>query len=622
MSNTQDDGGMQQSDEFAAAEPQALEPVQVNVPVERSAPVPPPAEEPDAAEAAAEVPAEAQVEVEMAAPVEIEMEVSLAGEVVHPTDVLLRAGDKLSISPAESAKEEQALADVQVTITADAAPIAEVLIPEEAPSAPAIPQIDNGAEMAEEDTASFHFPPPEPVNNATQERPCGSPLPKDWKDPTAVWLPADTTERMTDYLSRQPRTDLADTDAGAEWMGGLAEGAEHGFHRDFGAAMAQRPDANWRQRIQFGEKKMEIAAPKLGDDGPLLSGERGLLRMNALLGRGSIVQVPLWHSGFWITFKLPGEDQLTELEERIANDKILLGRMTHGLVFSNTSVYIASALVDLCMDSIYETTIEDVKTMKDVRDLIQEPDLHALAWGLASVIYSRGFQYLRSMLDENGQRTDVIREKLNVATLLWVDDNALTDWQRSHMSNRRSSSMAVKNIKMYQDAFTKGKPKSVKIADNLAMTFKTPSLQDSLAQGFNWVDDVARSISRALTDEATLERRNALMMMQGRATSMRQYVHWVESIELPDTGQQIVDRATITAAFNSLSADDNIRNSFYDAVKDYIAENTIAMIATPLISEKEKEFTKPRFPWLLPIDPVSVFSTLLSQKAQQISTRP
>lgn len=602
MSNNQDDGGIPQSEETLSPAPQELESVHANIPVERSAPVPPPVEEvlvPDAPAISEELVPAGQEEARPVLDVMPENHDGQTGPLEVPAP---EAEPEVQPVPAQ-AKEEPA------------APVEEI-------PRPADPEPEALADLPEAESTNFSFPKPEGIANVTQERPTSSPLPKDWRDPTAIWLPPDTTARTTQYLTSQPRTDLTDSQEGAEWMAGIVEGAEHGIHRDFGAAMAQRPDADWRQRIPFGDKRMEIAAPKIGDDGEILSGERGLLRMNYLLGRGSIVQVPMWHSGFWITFKLPGEDQLLELEERIANDKIQLGRMTHGLAFSNTSVYIANALVDLCMDSIYETTIKDVKTMAEVRALLKAPDIYGLAWGLACVIYPRGFQYLRSLLDEKGQRTEVIREKLNVGSMLWVDNNALNDWQRSHMSNRTSASMSVKNIELYQENFAKGKARSVRIADNLSFTFKTPSLEEYLASGFQWVDDTARSIARALGEESTLERRNALMLKQGRATSMRQYAHWVEKIELPESEKKMIDRASITSAFNSLSADDDIRDNFYKAVREYIASETIAMIATPLISEKEKPLADPKFPWLLPIDPLSVFSTLLSQKTDQISQRP
>lgn len=579
------DGGLPQSDEILSSEPQAFTaaPVQVNVPVERDLPAPAPA-------------------LDSIAPAQPEEALAIPAEAVPP----LTASDDIPSST-------DAVLDV---LPVEAAPVAEVA------QAPVAAEAEDG-ELQQGEGSSFSFPASDFKGNVVQEKPTYAPLDKAVLTTPIIAMPADTTKRVSQYVLAQPRTDLTDTDKGEQWANILTAGSEHGWHNDFGINVTDRPEGKWVQRVRHGEgRPMEAAMPQLGDDGPTLSGERGVLRMNFLLGRGGIVSIPLWHSGFWITFKQPSETQLVDLDERISADKALLGRMTHGLVFANNSAYIARALVDLAFDCIYETTIKDMDDLSKLRKLISAPDLHTIAWGLAVVIYPRGFQYLRSLLDEKGQRTETIHEKLNVASLQWVDDNSLTDWQRAHMNSRQSYSMSVQTIEMYQDRFTRGKPKTYKLSDDLSVTLKVPSLDEYLNAGFTWVDEMARSINQAFTQETTLARRNELMMRAGKATSMRQYVHWIKSFELPNKEKNMSEEKSIELACNSLSSDDDLRNNFYRVVQEFMGESLVSIIATPLLAEAERQLANPKFPWLLPIDPLSVFTTLLSLKVSQIEMRP
>jgi len=506
-----------------------------------------------------------------------------------------------------------------------AVPVEPVVAEAPAPVAATEAPVETG-DMPEAPAPAFIFPAPDPLNNATQESPYSKKITIDkWDDlATTISLPPDTGARTRNFGELNPNTEIADTADGDHWADVIDTGLRHGSLHDNMLPAAKREGANWRQRIQAGASTLSIAQPRFGsdDEGPLLTGERGMLRVNALMGRGAIIQVPLWHSGFWITLKVPGEVDLLNAYQQIMENQVTLGRVTNGLAFANHSVFDAGAIVDLAMKSLYETSVKDVTTEAQLRSMIKVPDLHMLAWGLACVIFPKGFQFERSLLDPAGKAVNVVRENLNVGACLWVDRSSLDDWQVAHMAKRGAQSMTVDQVKLYGDHFTRGAPKSVMLNDVLGMTQRVPSIDDYLLAGQLWVDEMVASVQAAFTQETDAKKRNALVLDRARATSMRQYIHWIESFDAVTVDKKAVEANTIKMFCDNLSSDDVTRAAYYKTMKEFINDSTVAIVAVPQVHPDEAEQALPRFENIIPLDPVSVFFTLLYQKIQQIQMRP
>jgi len=515
-------------------------------------------------------------------------------------------GDLPEIDTSAPAQEQDNTTPITDAANSDAAVTDE--------SAPA-----SDADTTEEQEVVLLEPRPE-LNNAEIDHQIFLPI-ESWDDDAITLpLPPETTERVTEYTKKLPNENIGATEQGREWAEALQQGMRAGVYRDYAGGSAQRPEAQWRQQVKAEAKVLIAGRPKIGDDSPMLTGARGVMQVNAMLGRGSIVQIPLWHSGFWITIKAPKEGRLLEMWQRMAEEKIMLGRVTHGLAFANHAVFTASNLIDLVVEHIYEHTVKDVSNT-ELREMISTLDVNTLAWGMACAIWPRGFQYTRSILDPKGQVLETIKEKLNVAYLHFVDTASIDDYQRNHMANRSVQSMSKIAIDTYRERFTRGKPKTYELAPNVLVTLAVPNINDYVNAGQAWVNETVAMINGAFTDEEDQDARNTKILDQARATSMRQYRHWVKAFEFPSLGKTMEDPETITMECDSLSGDDELRKRFFEVVREFISESTIAIIATPLASNVEKERTTPRFPWLLQMDPISTFFTLLDQKVYQIRQR-
>lgn len=379
----------------------------------------------------------------------------------------------------------------------------------------------------------------------------------------------------------------------------------------------KRPGSEFRQTLMTEKGPLGFGSPRFNDsESRPVSGERGVLRVRALLGLGSLISIPLWHSGFHVTIKTPKDSALIELRRRVMESKISLGRDTHGLAFSNTSSYIAGWLLDFVVDHIFETSL---KNSNDIRKRIQTPDLPVLFWGLACTIWPNGFHYVRSVATPQGiDNKEVVSGKINVGKLMWVDNTAFTKHQKAHMTSRTSGTMTDESITRYLEDFDLFKGRTVSIRNGLDINLRIPGADEYVRSGNQWISALAEIVESIFTDDREdVERRNIAIAEHANATIMRQYGHWVGGIVID--GVEQTDRETIDGSLEVMSEDTEVRKIFHEAVTKYIDDVTVAVIAIPEVSNVGTELE--RFPNLIPIDVIAVFFTLLMQRVNQIMTR-
>ncbi|SAL81766.1 hypothetical protein AWB67_05934 [Caballeronia terrestris] len=224
--------------------------------------------------------------------------------------------------------------------------------------------------------------------------------------------------------------------------------------------------------------------------------------------------------------KAPSEVAQLELNRILMNEKIVLERTTNGLAFANTSSYLTGWVLDFAMEYVYDTSLQEKDPVR-IKAMIETPDLPILFWGLACAIWPRGFQYARPYIDPVTNEEKILREKLAVGKLLWVDNKALTQWQVAHMAHRGSGMMSADNVKRYKREFTIGQPRRVQLSDHISVTLKVPSANEYVLAGHKWIGEITRVVNDALQLPPEDQRRANHIVQRGKATNMRQYIHWV-----------------------------------------------------------------------------------------------
>lgn len=420
-----------------------------------------------------------------------------------------------------------------------------------------------------------------------------------------------------------PKVDAKTSDNMERWSEVTNLAVKHASKLDIYKDTAEREDALWRQKVPIDGEELGPSRPRYGSSSSgVLSGQAALAKINNALGLGATVQIPLWHSGIWVTLKTPTESALLELERRLMLEKEELGRYTFGMAFSNRSVYTTMHLVNFVIDHIYDASVKNI-TKEYLKSHIRITDIPLLAWGLACAIYPSGYKYARPCTAKPDECGHITTGEVSLGKLIWTDTQALTEQQRRHMS-RRAEKIGDDKLKDYTDSHSRGGPFTFTVNDNIKVRLATPSIREHENSGYRWIDDINRLLEGSLGVSLKGDERDNYIKSQILATTLRQYGHWIKEIEVED--ELIEDNDTIESVLSSLSYHNEIRDKIINEVGKYIDAATISFIAIPKYDcpncgqEQQGDIHNKAHPQLIPIDALQTFFTLLVQRTQLIRT--
>lgn len=446
-----------------------------------------------------------------------------------------------------------------------------------------------------------------------------------WRDGEAIYVMPCTADEFNDLVTNARRLDPTGSLKGQEWRNAVGLGRETMPSASVGLDALLREDSLWRQAVRSGgEGSAEIAAgrPKPSDrngDAPLV-GEEALQYMQVMLGTGQISRIPLWHSGLWLNLKAPTESQQLELERRIANEKIELGRRTSGLAYSNMSVYHNSFLFNFALSMVFDCSVSGY-TIQSLKERILLPDLPLLLWGMLCTIYPNGYRYHRPCINDPSVCTHVVEELLDISKLCWTDNTALQASQRKLMIKKTAkfTDIELKNYIAQHRYNEKGTVVLKELNGNKTVVeLRVPTLADYEASGFSWVEGIVAGADMAFGSQLGSDERNEYILDQARATSLRQYAHWIERITF-NGDKYIDDRTTLETMIGQLTGDAEVFENFLEGTRKYINEATISQIAIPsykcpVCQKDQNNPEEAKHPHLIPLDIGTIFFILLGQR--------
>ena len=455
---------------------------------------------------------------------------------------------------------------------------------------------------------------------------------KEWvSNNETVAFPSNTQDIVVEAINKAPNVDLTDSEESRKWAKVMSDSMRVSSFNDTFGSTIRDPDAEFHQGIESSAGMLGGTHPKFkAIENENIKGERGVLRFTEFMGLGTIFQAPLWHSGIWITFKAPREADLLELQRQFVNDKIELGRQSYGLIFSNTSSFVTDRLVSFALDHVYTTTLtaED-STREKLKSIISSQDIPAIMWGLACAMYPRGFQYQRACTAEPDKCNHVVEERLNLTKVLWVNKRSLTPWQIAHMSQRRSNSVTVDSVNRYKNEMLKSQNREITLnkgsSKESKVVLRIPNVNEFIDSGHRWISEIISTVNRSLGGDINDAERNDYIDKHGKASSMRQYLHWVESFDFGTLRAE--DRETLEKMFDVLSSDDIVRVEFMDSIQKYINETAITVIGIPVYdcpkcgTPQDLKLPLPKHTNIIPFDVFQTFFILLVQKLGKLTDR-
>ena len=427
-------------------------------------------------------------------------------------------------------------------------------------------------------------------------------------------------EEFTKAMNEAPNIDVEGSEKGRQWMQALQEAMTLFSRNNVFKGSIERAEALWRQNVEHEGEKLGAAKPRSKSTGgpSQLSGDKAVFKLTDAMGLGTVVQVPLWHTGIWVTLKAPSDGALLELERSIAFEKIELGRHTNGVVFSNSSVYVVNRLVNFVLEHVYDSSLKTTSTKALKREILTT-DLPLLVWGIVCAIYPNGYPLSQPCTSDVESCQNVTEEMLNITKLCWTDNNALSGKQKAHMADR-SRRFQHEDLVNYQQEHNTPQSRTVNINDAVSVRLSVPTLDMYESAGFKWVDGIVRLVEDSFDQEIKGDDRNRYITEQGMATALRQFSHWVKEITIGE--DNVVDRDTIDSLLDRLSSDRDASETLFAEINKLIDDSTLSLVAIPQYQCPKcggnQAHAHPKYPNLIPLGVAALFFTLLGQRIERM----
>jgi hypothetical protein len=413
----------------------------------------------------------------------------------------------------------------------------------------------------------------------------------------------------------------------AEWGATLQGALAAGFHPTGGALdlLTERP-AQWTNTPYYEGKRLVPTRGRPTPEGDQYVGDSIAARVAQSIGVGQTVTFPMWASGFYVTIKAPNNARLLQLERQISMNKDHLGYATSGMIYANDVAYSLETLVGYILQDIVDCNVQNWNPTL-LKELILSPDVQVLALAYATAIYTNGFPFSQPCTAQLGKCYHTETTKLHLLKCLQVDESRLTFEQLKHMSSR-ATKHTVEQVRAYQEKHTESRVGTARIANDITVVFRVPTLSEYFSSAARWLDGIETSTKAAFREALAGQERLEYMKQQLQASLCRQYGHWVKEVIFDDPapdGESTIQRSitvpeSIDKAVDSFSASDDYTNVFIDGVYQYINDRTIALAAInnykcPSCGNWHHTSHSNRL--VLPIDAVGTFFTLMQFKLLQ-----
>lgn len=403
-------------------------------------------------------------------------------------------------------------------------------------------------------------------------------------DESVLCLPTTDRDEYNEVLKTKSNLELSATPETIDWGKAVALSdatfALDGFFR----TALERPGSTWTQTPTHEDKKISISVPKAkGSMGSVASGEAAMLRVRAMSGMGTMLNIPLPATGIWIRLKAPTNDRLLMLDSIIANEKYALGRITYGKVFTHNSVYITKHLISCILDHAYDSSLVE-HSKENLLRVISQLDYTALVHGFVTLMKPRGYKLAQPCIADITACNHVTTGLVSIPKLLWTDDSRLTEYQRKAMA-QRNRKVTNEDVEKYQkERIEFLTATSITIGTRMRVSFRAPTIGETIDTGTEWVDDVVNSMDKAMRLQS--EERNAFLFKRGQMQSLCLLSSWIESIDEMDEDNEeversIVDHETILSVLRNWSEDSEIKEKVKAGVSAFIADALVSVVGVP-----------------------------------------
>ncbi len=445
-----------------------------------------------------------------------------------------------------------------------------------------------------------------------------------------VWSLRETAESFKEVFDKIPRLDYTKGKESRYWLSNLRAAIELLDKNDVFLNRVDDTETDWRQSVEVDGVKLKISRDVIADStsadrAQRLVGDNAISKIVNKLNLGTRVTIPLWHTGIWVTLQSASDLEHMALEDRIANEKITLGMITGGVIFSNSSVYLTNHVLNHIFDHIIECSLKDW-TIESLRNIIRMTDIPSMVWGMACTMYPGGYQLHQPCIAAHGQCQYVHESLVNVGRMHLVDNRAVTPTMAKHMYRSLNHKVTEEDVMKYQQDIPCATNRTVTLKDSLKMVMRVPSISTYVTSGSTWIQGIVEIIDVQFKSKLTEKERDDMITRRASVSSMRQCAHWIEQfVETPDnpeSGQTVIsDTETIESLLVNINNSSEIREIYFNEVSKFIDDSTFALIGIPRYDcpqcHKPMAEEYKKHPRWLPMDAMKLFFTLLTQRTSQ-----
>lgn len=388
-------------------------------------------------------------------------------------------------------------------------------------------------------------------------------------------------------------------------------------------------DSAFKQGMESSGGDLNSIAPlKFKNSVGELKGEIALLKVSKMLGLGDVVNVPLPHSGIWVTIKPPTEKDLIDFYNSIFREKIMLGRTTFGLTLTNFSVHINNRLFDFMLKHIHNVNYGDLPK-GDLKNYVLIHDFPILAWGFAATMYPNGFDYQRACVADVEVCSHIAKAKLNVAKLLWVDNPSLSEVQKKILEEFRPNKLNLDSYRKFIGEHVRVSGSTFTTKNGMKIRLKVPTFNEYTTDGLAWISGINSAIENIIlleSDNQDDDAKTDMLNQYVKTSILRQFNHFVDYIDLGD-GETISDRDTINSVLEAFSAQDDIRTEITENILKFKANTTLAAVGIPEYKcpncgqAQNPNPPNENFVNVIPLDTMNLFFTLITLRISKILER-
>lgn len=449
----------------------------------------------------------------------------------------------------------------------------------------------------------------------------------------------DLVEKINDNYDAKDDNDSPFEDDELFAIGFYAQGVDNTLDKGFYVKPLKDKDRRWLQSIKYGTKELDsrplaMSSKATGD----IRGDAAIAKFYAKAGMGGYRQIPLWHSGIWVTMAPPSDADMLNLEFMLSEYEIELGRTTNRLVYSNYDVIFTRIVSEFAIQCITNCTLK-LNNKNDLLDYIKPQDKYLLALGIIQTAYTKGFEIAHScantgvIVDNKPKCTSTEEATIDPTRLLRVDRSQLTKEHLTHMSNRTPGSMSIDDVIEYQNTLLANEEAVYNIKDSndavvFKATFSMPFLRGIITRGEEWVENIINATQESFTQNLSVEMKNALVETRSKSSLVGLYSSYITKIDLSDEGDTsyVTNRESIDRLLNAASQDNVTFNNIMRAAMLYLSNHVVAMAALPNFTcakckEDQVKDKEGPFKDFIPLNVYKTFFDLSASRTSKILKR-